>query len=80
MSLVLEQLAKTSAKQKAATEIVVPDKDLYCLVAVIGTRERRLKDDFPLLRLQNPWLKGKLFIRLRDDLLSAINVGNESAV
>ena len=80
ISLVLEQLVKTAARQRGTMEIIMPDKNLYCLAAVIGARERRLKDDFPLLRLQNPWLKGKLFIRLRDDLLSAISVGNESVV
>ena len=35
----------------------------FCLVAVIGNRERCLRDDFRPLHLQNPWKKGRLFVR-----------------
>ncbi len=41
----------------------------FCLVAVIGNRERCLRDDFKPLNLQNPWKKGRLFVRMRNDLL-----------
>uniref|UniRef100_A0A0K2TZ33 Uncharacterized protein n=1 Tax=Lepeophtheirus salmonis TaxID=72036 RepID=A0A0K2TZ33_LEPSM len=44
----------------------------FCLVAVIGSRERCLRDDFHPLKLQNPWKKGRLFIRMKNDLLAAI--------
>ena len=44
----------------------------FCLVAVIGNRERCLRDDFKPLNLQNPWKKGKLFVRMKNDLLAAI--------
>ncbi len=44
----------------------------FCLVAVIGNRERCLRDDFKPLNLQNPWTKGKLFVRMKNDLLAAI--------
>lgn len=44
----------------------------FCLVAVIGARERCLRDDFKPLELQNPWKKGKLFVRFKHDLLAAI--------
>uniref|UniRef100_A0A1I7WVE9 Ras-associating domain-containing protein n=1 Tax=Heterorhabditis bacteriophora TaxID=37862 RepID=A0A1I7WVE9_HETBA len=79
VNLVLEQLAKSIA-MSMETEIMVPDLDDYCLVAVIGARERRLKDDFALLRLQNPWNKGKLFVRRRDAFLGAVQYGNEAII
>jgi hypothetical protein len=44
----------------------------FCLVAVIGSRERCLRDDFKPLNLQNPWKKGRLFVRMKHDLLAAI--------
>ena len=44
----------------------------FCLVAVIGSRERCLRDDFKPLQLQNPWKKGKLFVRVKSDVLAAI--------
>jgi len=44
----------------------------FCLVAVIGARERCLRDDFRPLQLQNPWKRGKLFVRRRADVLAAI--------
>lgn len=48
----------------------------FCLVAVIGARERCLRDDFRPVQLQNPWKKGRLFVRLRNDLLAAIEQNN----
>lgn len=50
--------------------------DDFCLVAVIGARERCLRPDFKPLDLQNPWKKGKLFVRLKHDLLAAIEHSN----
>ena len=44
----------------------------FCLVAVIGARERCLRDDFRPLHLQNPWKKGRLFVRQKKDVLAAI--------
>lgn len=44
----------------------------FCLVAVIGARERCLRDDFRPLNLQNPWKKGRLFVRQKKDVLAAI--------
>ncbi|PAV70159.1 hypothetical protein WR25_12789 isoform B [Diploscapter pachys] len=78
LSLVLEQFAKSSATPD--TDILLPDANDYCIVAVVGERERRLKDNFPILKLQPPWSKGKLFVRRRDDLLAAVAIGNEAAV
>lgn len=39
----------------------------FCLVAVVGSRERCLSDEYEPLRLQNPWTKGKLFVKLRNE-------------
>ena len=50
----------------------------FCLVAVIGSRERCLRDDFKPLNLQNPWRKGKLFVRVKSDVLAAIERQNYS--
>ncbi|XP_076679747.1 ankyrin repeat and fibronectin type III domain containing protein wide awake isoform X3 [Andrena cerasifolii] len=44
----------------------------FCLVAVIGARERCLRDDFKLLQLQNPWKKGRLYVRQKQDVLAAL--------
>lgn len=48
----------------------------FCLVAVIGIRERCLRDDFRPLQLQNPWKRGKLYVRLKHDVLAALEQSN----
>ena len=48
----------------------------FCLAAVIGARERCLRDDFRPLQLQHPWKKGRLYVRLKHDLLAAIEQCN----
>ena len=53
------------------------DLDNFCLVAVIGSRERVLEDDQFPLRLQNPWLKGRLYVRM---VSSVIQQGQATAV
>uniref|UniRef100_A0A1I7YP53 Fibronectin type-III domain-containing protein n=1 Tax=Steinernema glaseri TaxID=37863 RepID=A0A1I7YP53_9BILA len=72
VELVVEQISKITSSADPPIE--------FCLVVVIGARERRLRDDFPPLKLQNPWSKGKLFVRRRQCLLAAIQNGNEAAV
>ena len=52
----------------------------FCLVAVIGNRERCLRDDFKPLQLQNPWKRGKLFVRVKNDVLAALECTNENAI
>ncbi len=51
----------------------------FCLVAVIGSRERCLRDDFKPLNLQNPWKSGKLFVRMKNDVLAALDRINSSS-
>lgn len=53
--------------------------DNFCLVAVIGARERCLRDDFKPLQLQNPWRRGRLYVRQKNDLLAAIEHSNREA-
>lgn len=48
----------------------------FCLVAIIGARERCLRDEFRPLQLQNPWKKGTLYVRQKQDLLAAIEHSN----
>lgn len=52
----------------------------FCLVAVIGARERILRDDYQPLQLQNPWTKGRLYVRMKSNLLAAIQQGQATAV
>jgi len=79
--LVMRQLNK-AVEMKGLKGPFYDDHELsdFVLVAVIGARERCLRDDFPPLELQNPWCKGKLFIRRRNDLLAALEFGNEAKV
>lgn len=48
----------------------------FCLVAVIGARERCLRDDFKPLQLQNPWRKGRLYVRQKHEVLAALDHSN----
>ena len=52
----------------------------FCLVAVIGARERILRDEYQPLQLQNPWTKGRLYVRLKANLLAAIEHGHVTSV
>lgn len=52
--------------------------DNFCLVAVIGARERCLRDDFKPLQLQSPWKRGRLYVRQKNDLLAAIEHSNSN--
>ncbi|XP_074648246.1 ankyrin repeat and fibronectin type-III domain-containing protein 1-like isoform X2 [Tubulanus polymorphus] len=54
--------------------------DEFCLVAVIGARERVLRDDYQPLQLQNPWTKGRLYVRLKTNILAALEQGQGTAV
>jgi ankyrin repeat and fibronectin type-III domain-containing protein 1 len=73
IDLVVKQLNMAVVLKGKDGPIYTPDKlENFCLVAVIGARERCLRDDFQPLQLQNPWKKGRLFVRLKHDLLAAI--------
>ncbi|XP_055585160.1 uncharacterized protein LOC129738001 isoform X2 [Uranotaenia lowii] len=77
IDLVVKQLNMAVALKGKEGPIYGPDKlDNFCLVAVIGARERCLRDDFRPLQLQNPWRKGRLYVRQKHDLLAAIEHSN----
>lgn len=77
IELVVKQLNMAVIMKGKEGPIYEADKlDDFCLVAVIGARERCLRSDFRPLDLQNPWKKGKLFVRLKHDLLAAIEHSN----
>uniref|UniRef100_A0A1I8E8W2 Fibronectin type-III domain-containing protein n=1 Tax=Wuchereria bancrofti TaxID=6293 RepID=A0A1I8E8W2_WUCBA len=78
VALVTERLAKAATESGKALESNDPED--FCLTVVVGSRERRLRDDFPPMKLQNPWGDGRLFVRRRDNVLAALQRGNETAV
>ena len=73
VDIVVRQLNRT-VQLKGKKEPFYSDDCLkdFCLVAIIGARERCLRDDFFPLMIQNPWKKGKLFVRKRDAVLAAL--------
>ena len=46
----------------------------YCLVVVLGCRERVLKDNYCLFNLKDPWIHGRYYIRLIHDALAALKL------
>lgn len=81
VNLVVRQLNK-AVTMKGREGPVYSDHQLldFCLVAVIGARERILRDDYQPLQLQNPWTKGRLYVRLKNNLLAAIQQGHATEV
>lgn len=77
IDLVVKQLNMAVLLKGKDGPIYTADKfNNFCLVAVIGARERCLRDDFRPLQLQNPWKKGRLYVRQKHDLLAAIEHSN----
>ncbi|KAH7732043.1 Protein R07E4.1 a [Aphelenchoides avenae] len=72
IKLVTEQFSKIASSSKLTNGHDSSAADEFCLVVVVGARERRLRDDFPLMQLQKPWTQGKMFVRHTDCVLSAI--------
>lgn len=80
IDLVVKQLNMAVVLKGKDGPIYSADKfENFCLVAVIGARERCLRDDFKPLQLQNPWKKGRLFVRQKHDLLAAIEHSNRDS-
>ncbi|XP_064611368.1 ankyrin repeat and fibronectin type-III domain-containing protein 1-like isoform X2 [Liolophura sinensis] len=81
INLVVQQLNKAVC-MKGRSGPIYPEEQLneFCLVAVIGARERVLRDDYQPLQLQNPWTKGRLYVRMKSNLLAAIQQGQATAV
>uniref|UniRef100_A0A8W8J7M4 Ras-associating domain-containing protein n=1 Tax=Magallana gigas TaxID=29159 RepID=A0A8W8J7M4_MAGGI len=81
INLVVRQLNKTvTQKGKTGPQYREDQLDEFCLVAVIGARERILRDDYQPLHLQNPWTKGRLYVRMKSNLLAAIQQGHATEV
>ncbi|XP_046854874.1 uncharacterized protein LOC124447922 [Xenia sp. Carnegie-2017] len=79
--LVVRQLEKLVQQKNPDTKLLTEEKvKEFCLVAVIGARERCLSDDYKILQLQNPWVKGKLFVRLRVEAIAANNRSTSTLV
>ncbi|KAL4708693.1 hypothetical protein ACJJTC_017372 [Scirpophaga incertulas] len=73
IDLVVKQLNMAAVLKGKAGPVYGPERlQDFCLVAVIGARERCLRDDFRPLQLQNPWRKGRLYVRLKHDVLAAL--------
>ncbi|KFB38770.1 AGAP001726-PA-like protein [Anopheles sinensis] len=80
IDLVVKQLNMAVVLKGREGPIYTPERlDNFCLVAVIGARERCLRDDFRPLQLQNPWRKGRLYVRQKHDLLAAIEHSNRDS-
>ena len=81
INLVVMQL-KQAVTRKGLSGPFYSEEQLtdFCLVAVIGPRERVLRDDYKVLQLQNPWTKGKLYVRLKNNLLAALEHGETTEV
>uniref|UniRef100_A0A8R1HMY2 Ras-associating domain-containing protein n=1 Tax=Caenorhabditis japonica TaxID=281687 RepID=A0A8R1HMY2_CAEJA len=78
VNFVLEQIAKSAAGPDH--EISLSDNSELCLVAAFGQRERRLKDEAVIQRLDRTWLKGNFLIRRKDGFLNGEDIANESIV
>ncbi|GBP88655.1 Ankyrin repeat and fibronectin type-III domain-containing protein 1 [Eumeta japonica] len=73
IDLVVKQLNMAAVLKGKSGPVYGPERlQDFCLVAVIGARERCLRDDFRPLQLQNPWRKGRLYVRLKHDVLAAL--------
>ncbi|XP_053946432.1 uncharacterized protein LOC128855501 isoform X3 [Anastrepha ludens] len=80
INLVVKQLNMAAVLKGSNGPIYTADMlDNFCLVAVIGARERCLRDDFKPLQLQNPWRKGRLYVRQKHELLAAIEHANRKS-
>ncbi|XP_029102352.1 ankyrin repeat and fibronectin type-III domain-containing protein 1 [Scleropages formosus] len=67
--LVVQEMNGVSRKLLGTPEpFVYPEEQLehFGLVLVVEDREKWLQDDFRPLELQNPWLRGKLCVRVKE--------------
>ncbi len=81
VKFVIQQLNEVVMKTVPNGPIYAEDQwENFCLVVVTGERERVLRDDFQLLQLQNPWVQGQLYVRLKSNLLAALDQGHVTSV
>lgn len=55
-----------SAEQEQCVYYSIEQLKHFGLVLVLDNREKWLQDDFCPLALQNPWLRGKLCVRIKE--------------
>uniref|UniRef100_A0AC34F365 Ras-associating domain-containing protein n=1 Tax=Panagrolaimus sp. ES5 TaxID=591445 RepID=A0AC34F365_9BILA len=79
VALVVEQINKLTLLSDDNYNKLSQLQD-FCLVSVVGARERRLRDEFQPMRLLPPWTRGRLFVRRCDSATAAIRFGNETFV
>lgn len=79
VAMVIEQLEKTCEQRRKIYQNILEYKN-YCLVAVVGSQEKSFNDDFKPLELQNPWKRGKLYVRLKTSAMAATNFGQFTSV
>ena len=74
--------ADTSSVEDNKFRTILSDENLanLALVIVAGSRERVLRDDLNLLKLQNPWEKGTLYLRLKKEAIRATKWGLSTTV
>ncbi|XP_019640426.1 PREDICTED: ankyrin repeat and fibronectin type-III domain-containing protein 1-like [Branchiostoma belcheri] len=79
IDLVVRQINKAGRSRDPGSPMY-PDDLLhnFFLVAIIAGRERQLPDTYQPLQLQNPWAKGKLLVRLRDQATAALAMLHET--
>nr|XP_006816761.1 PREDICTED: ankyrin repeat and fibronectin type-III domain-containing protein 1-like [Saccoglossus kowalevskii] len=81
INLVVQQLNKAIQTKGLDAPIYSDDQlDDFCLVAVISHKEHMLRDDYSPLQLQNPWTKGKLYVKLKDPAISVLQVAQSTTV
>ena len=82
IQLVTDQLNRASLRKTGNPSAALDANDVsdFCLVVVVGARERVLRNDFLPAKLQSPWTKGKMFVRLKTDLLAALEFGHVTTV
>ena len=69
VQLVVQEMNAVSRRLLGAQEQGVYSQEQlqhFGLVLVVEDREKWLQDDFCPLELQNPWLRGKLCIRIKE--------------
>ncbi|XP_048576333.1 ankyrin repeat and fibronectin type-III domain-containing protein 1 isoform X3 [Nematostella vectensis] len=78
---VIRRLEKTCDERGKSYKNVSDEsiKD-FCLVAVFGSQEKCFPDSYKVLQFQNPWKRGKLFVRLRSSAMAATAFGQVTSV
>lgn len=63
-----QKITDNSIRWHSFSDVKIED---LCLVGVISGQEKCFTDEFKLLQLQNPWKRGKLYLRLRSEACAA---------